>query len=212
MSDVAELSQRIEAEFAAAGEKVKKYQAQQVEEFHGREQRLKQFDALCGELRDIWGPRLNALADRFGKEVTVAPSISPTRREATFSFQSKLARIVLKFSVSTDRDVRKLHLDYDLEVVPILMKFDAHQHVEYPLESVDRAAVARWIDDRIVSFVRTYLSLHENEYYLKDHMVEDPVAHIRFPRFAAAATVERQGKTYYFIGEETRREFESRGP
>jgi YHS domain-containing protein len=41
-------------------------------------------------------------------------------------------------------------------------------------------------------------------------MVEDPIAGIRIPKLAAAATVERGGKTYYFIGEETRREFEAK--
>jgi YHS domain-containing protein len=56
--------------------------------------------------------------------------------------------------------------------------------------------------------VHTYFSMGENEYYLKEHMVEDPVAHIRFPRFAAAASMECQGKKVYFISEETRREFE----
>ena len=48
----------------------------------------------------------------------------------------------------------------------------------------------------------------EQEIYLKDQMVEDPVAHVRFPKVAAATTLEWQGKTFYFIGEETRREFE----
>ena len=59
-----------------------------------------------------------------------------------------------------------------------------------------------------MSFVKTYLTLHENESYLKDEMVEDPLAHVRFPKFAAGATLERGGKTYYFVGEETRRDFE----
>ena len=39
-------------------------------------------------------------------------------------------------------------------------------------------------------------------------MVEDPIAHVRFPKQAAATTLERHGQTYYFIGEDTRREFE----
>jgi YHS domain-containing protein len=47
----------------------------------------------------------------------------------------------------------------------------------------------------------------ENEIYLKDEMVEDPIAHVTFPRLAAAMTLDWQGKKYYFIGEETRREF-----
>jgi YHS domain-containing protein len=59
-----------------------------------------------------------------------------------------------------------------------------------------------------VAFVKTYLSLMENDYYLKDLMVEDPVAGVRFPKFAAGATLEWQGQTYYFVGEETRHEFE----
>ena len=88
--------------------------------------------------------------------------------------------------------------------------FDAHGEIEFPLDRIDREAMARWIDDRIVAFVHAYLSLHENELYMKDHMVEDPVAGVRFPKFAAASTLEWQGQTYYFIGEETRREFEKK--
>jgi YHS domain-containing protein len=55
--------------------------------------------------------------------------------------------------------------------------------------------------------VRAYLSMGEDEFGTQEHMVEDPVAHVRFPDFAAGATLEWQGKKYYFIGEETRQEF-----
>jgi YHS domain-containing protein len=137
----------------------------------------------------------------------VTPRLTSTGREATLDFQSNLARIRLRLSASTDQDVRKLVLDYNLEILPILMKFDSHAQAEWPLDAIDRQAIANWVDDRIVDFVKTYLSLHENEYYLKDHMVEDPIAGVRFPKFAAAATLEAEGKTWYFIGEETRREF-----
>ncbi|MBX3438258.1 MAG: hypothetical protein KF861_12260, partial [Planctomycetaceae bacterium] len=65
-------------------------------------------------------------------------------------------------------------------------------------------------DDRIVDFVRTYLDLHQDEHYLnylKEYMVEDPIAGVRFPKHAAAAKCEWGGKTHYFIGEETCQEF-----
>jgi YHS domain-containing protein len=68
------------------------------------------------------------------------------------------------------------------------------------------------VDDRLVAFVRTYLSLYENEYNLATHLVEDPVAHVRFPKCAAVATLERQGKTHYFITESTRDEFDAGEP
>jgi len=39
-------------------------------------------------------------------------------------------------------------------------------------------------------------------------LVEDPVAKIPFPKYLAASTLERAGRTYYFVDEDTRREFE----
>jgi YHS domain-containing protein len=90
------------------------------------------------------------------------------------------------------------------------MKFDSHDEIAFPLDKIDEKKLGDWMDDRIISFVRTYLSLHENEYYLKDHMVEDPVANVRFPKYAAGATLEVQGKTYYFIDETTLKEFQKR--
>ena len=105
--------------------------------------------------------------------------------------------------------IGNLVLNYDLEILPTLMQFDGHAQGQWPIHAIDREAVGDWIDDRLVSFVKTYLSLHENEYYLKEHMVRDPVAGVRFPKYAAAATVDVAGKTYYFIGDETRREFEA---
>ena len=95
-------------------------------------------------------------------------------------------------------------------MLPAVMQFDAYQQSQWPLDAIDRQAIGDWVDDRIVSFVKTYLSLHENEQFMKEHMVEDPVAGVRFPSYAAGATIDVDGETYYFIGDETRREFEAK--
>ena len=210
MSAVDTLLQRIDAEFSGVDAKIKQAQGEKLQEHQERQQRLVAFEKQLEELRGIWKPRLEALIQRFGDKVKATPKLSSSSRDVSLEFLSDLARIRLRFAASIDRDVRKLLLDYDLEVIPVLMQFDSHKQAEWALEAIDREALAAWIDDRIVDFVKTYLSLHENEYYLKEHMVEDPVAGVRFPRFAAAATVEANGKTYYFIGEETRREFEAK--
>lgn len=207
MSDVTNLMSRIDAEFSASEKQIKEFQAQKVQEYTGRQERLELFPKACEQLSDIWRPRLEALARKFGDKVQLTPSVTPSERGVTFKFNSPLADIVLRFSVSTDFDVRNLVLDYDLHILPILMKFEPHARAEFPLEAPDAEATARWIDDRIVDFVKTYLSLHKNEYYLKDHMVEDPVAYTRFPKYAAAATLDWLGKKYYFVGEETRQAF-----
>jgi YHS domain-containing protein len=208
MAAVDNLMERLDAEFTAAKQRVKQSQAQHVEAYQGRQQRLEQFDKTLDRLREIWRPRLEALAKKFGERVDVEPNIGPGRRSAHFEFQSELARINLRFGVMPDADVRNVVFTYDLQVVPILMKFDMHDEIQLPIDAIDETAIGKWIDDRIVSFVKTYLSLHENEYYLKDHMVQDPIAKVKFPKYAAGATLEVGGKKHYFIDESTRQQFQ----
>jgi YHS domain-containing protein len=207
MPDINSLGRRIDAEFSTAAEKIRKFQAEKVEEHKARQKRLEQLGRIFEELRDIWKPRLELLAIKFKDTVKVTPKLSPSRREAVFEFRSNLAYVHLKFSAHTDWDVRKVILSYDLKILPALMQFTPHAGVEFALGEVDKNAVAVWIDDRIVEFVQAYLSMNENEAYLKEHMVQDPVALVRFPSFAAGATLEWNGQKYYFLAEETRREF-----
>jgi YHS domain-containing protein len=208
MPDVNSLASRIDAEFTAVEQKVKKFQSQRVEQHKQRDQRLEQLNRVFDQLRDIWRPRLELLVKKFGDRVQATPRIVPSTREATLEFQSRVARIRLKLSAFTDRDIQKVVLGYDLDIIPVLMQFKHHDETEFPLDAVDKEAAAKWIDDRIVEFIQTYFSMGESEIYLKDQMVEDPIAHVCFPKVAAATTLEWGGQKYYFIGEETRREFE----
>ncbi len=202
------LIERIDAEFSAAEERWNQLRVKQLEEYHVRQLRLERFERTVDALRELWEPRLEALATRFGKTMDVMPIEQPGRRAVSMEFGSNLARITLRFTVSPDADARKLVVTYDVEILPVLMKFDSHRELELPLDAVDKAQLAQWLDDRIVDFVHTYLGLHENEYYLKEQMVEDPIAKVRFPSFAAAATLEHERKTLYFIDESTLREFQ----
>lgn len=207
MSETNTLLDRIDAEFREVEAQIKEYQDAKVQEFQAREARLEQFAGLCESLSEVWRPRLQAFAQRFGDRIQTTPVISRTRRSATLRCASPLAQFDLTLSVMTDADVRHLILDCNLDILPVLMRFDKHSQLELPLDSVDPAVVEQWIDDRLVETVRTYLQLHQNANYLKGHMVSDPVAEIEFPRYAAGATLEWNGKTYYFIGEETRDSF-----
>lgn len=207
MSDVSSLNQRIDAAFEFQEGKIKKLQEEWVQAHHEREKRMAKLGQVFEELTSLWRPRLDLLMQKFGNRVQVKPRIIPATREVTFEFQSQIARIKLQLSASTDLEVTKVVLEYDLEIIPALMQFEKHAAIEFPLDAVDKEAAAQWVDDRIVSFVRTYLSLHENDFYIRDHMVEDPIAKVRFPKFAAKTTLEVGGQTYYFIGEETKQQF-----
>jgi hypothetical protein len=168
MPDLNSLASRIDAEFSAVEEKRKKVQAQQTEEHQQRQKRLEQLGKVFDELREIWRPRLELLVKKFGDRVQATPRIMPSTREVTFEFQSSQSRVSLRFSASTDRDIEKVILGYELKIIPLLMRFKSHDEVEFPLNAIDKEAAAKWIDDRIVDFVQTYFSLGENELYLKD--------------------------------------------
>jgi YHS domain-containing protein len=209
MGDVTKLISRIDAEFSELERKIKHAQTEGLERHQERQRRLSEFERRLETLADIWRPRLEALISRFGDRAKVTPRLTASSREAEIDFQSDLARIRLRLSATTDHEVRKLILDYDLEIIPTLTQFEAHAQAEWPLDALDERLLGDWVDDRIVSFVKTYLSLHENEHYLKENMVADPIAGVRFPKFAAAGSVEVDGKTYHFINVETQREFEA---
>jgi hypothetical protein len=208
MPAVEDLVSRIDKEFAAVEGRIKLNQSQQVDAYKRRQGRLEQFETTLDHLRDVWRPRLEAFADRFGDKVNVTPIAEAERRAATYAFRTELAQIHLTLSATTDEDVQNITLNYDLHILPILMQYEKHAELSMRLDSVDDDSVANWIDDRLVQFVQTYLALHENQYYLKDHMVEDPISHVRFPKFAAGARLDLNGETHYFIAEETRSAFE----
>ena len=207
MTDINSLAKQIDAEFAVVAEKATKFQIEQMQEHKERQQRMEKLGQVFEDLRDVWRPRLDVLVKKFGDRVQVTPRVVPSTREATFEFKSSLAKVSLKLSAYTDRDVQKVILSYDLDILPILMRYTPHAELEFPLDKVDKTAAGNWIDARLVEFVRTYLSLGENEWYLKDQMVEDPIARVRFPKQAAGAVLEWQGKKHYFLGEETKREY-----
>ena len=160
MSDVSVLLERIDAEFSALEDKIKRAQGEKLQEHQERQYRLALFKRELDTLPDVWRPRLEALIERFGDHAKVAPRLESNSRAVTMDFESELARIRMRLSATTDQDVRNLILTYDLEILPTLMQFDAHQQGQWPIDAIDREAIGDWIDDRLVSFVKTYLSLH----------------------------------------------------
>ena len=207
MATVEDLAARIRGELAEGAQRITQFQTQKVEEHRARQARERQLEQWLNSLREIWRPRLEALAGEFGDRLKTTPYVTPGRREALFEVTSPLASIKLKFTASANADVTELVLTYDLDILPILMKFERHSEIAFPLDKIDETKLTEWIDDRIITFVRTYLEMHSNQYYLKDQMVEDPIAHVRFPKFAAGATRKRGEETIYFISESTAAEF-----
>ena len=207
MSDVTDLTARIEGRFTAVREKLKQQQQELLQSFKERQELLKVYESVRPRIVELAKPRLEALAKRAGDRVTVTPSVSESRRSARFEFRSAKAYITLTFSVAPDREIKNAVVECDLRIVPVLWTFDRHAEFSTPIAAPDYAGMTTWLDDRIVAFVELFIHINEGEFIDNAEFVEDPVAKVRFPKFAAGATLDHGGQTYYFIDDDTKADF-----
>jgi YHS domain-containing protein len=175
--------------------------------------RFQKFLPIADRIVAIAREKLERLKEQL--RFDVIPSHVQTERfysrSVTLDVKTELASIVrLGFRLTHDSDVQTILLDYNLEIIPVFFRYNPHARLEMPLESYDEVAVGKWLDDCIVEFANAYLEMHTTKQYLERVMVSDPVAGISFPKHFAAATFNRDGTTYYFISEETSREFAKR--
>ena len=209
MTTISDFSERLDMEFDLMPTAIDERRAHLEREYRERQKRLAElFVPALAKLRAIWEPRRDALLARFKDTIHIVPAANDDFGTASFSLDSPLALITLRFAFSHDPEVRNINLEYRLDVVPILMKIDNHSTLDLSLEDFDQDVAALWLEDRMVSFIRTFVELNGNQYYLKDHMVEDVIAHVRMPRGVAKESVDWDGHKYYFICADTRREFE----
>jgi hypothetical protein len=208
MSDNSDLASRIDGVISSTKAKLKATQQDLLQDYQDRQVRLERYAEKLPRLIEVAKPRLELLAERFGERVEVSPTVSGNTRSARFVVKSPLARINMTVSAFPDREAKNVAVVYDLQIVPVLTQFESHAEFTTPIDNPDLAGLGKWLDDRIVGFVETFMKLHENEYYTKDQYVEDPVVKVRFPKFAAGATLQRDGQTVYFIDEQTKAEFE----
>jgi len=207
------LANRLDAVAEEARRRVKAFQAEADSARRETSHRFERFLPIAERIVAIAREKLVCLQERLKFEVI--PSQYQTERSysrsVTLDLKSELAGVLrLSFRLSHDLDVRNILLDYNLEIVPVFFRFNPHSRLEMPLDSFDEAAVGDWFDDRLVEFAQAYLELHSTKQYQERVMVSDTVAGISFPKHFAAATVEHEGTTYYFITDETRREFAKR--
>ena len=199
MSDVSNLLSRIEGAFSAVKEKAKEQQQDMLKRHQDRQLLMKEYEKVQHKIVAVAKPRLEALAKRAGDRVKVTPIITESRRSVDFEFKSPKAFITLSFTTAPDRDIKNVVVEYDLKIVPVLWKFVSHGEFITPIASPDYAGLEKWLDDRILEFVEIYIQIHEYELYDNAEYVEDPIAKVKFPKFAAGATLEHGGQTHFFI-------------
>jgi YHS domain-containing protein len=208
-----DLASRLDAVMEEARGRVEAFQMEAESTRQAIGERFRKFLPIAERIVAIAREKLERLRERL--KFDVIPSQFQTERyysrSVTLDVKSELAGVIkLGFRLTHDSDVRNILLDYTLEIIPVFFRFNPHSRLAMPLEEYNEAAVGKWLDDCLVEFANAYLELHSTKQYQERVMVSDTVAGISFPRYFAAATLDHDGTTYYFISEETRREFAKR--
>jgi YHS domain-containing protein len=212
MTDVNTLIRRIDQEVETEVQREKAAWAELARANRERGPRLQRYEAVAQHVIELLKPRLDAFIERFKDVVKAEPVVREHTRAMNLTFAATVAKVTLLFEVFPDQDVRNVRLECTQEIIPVVVRYDKQSVLEFPLDAVQDDAVVQWFDERIVAFVKAYLALVRQDVvlreHLKDHLVEDPVAKIHFPKYLASSTLERDGRTYYFMDEDSRREFE----
>lgn len=210
MSDVDQLGSRLQAAFAEAKGRVAEMQQEAGKSYQDLQQRYHGFVELAQKVvAEIVRPRIAKLKEFF-PGIEEQPHRHRHGGDITLLLPRKpgsVASVKLKFGLSHDPEIRTGLFDYDLEILPIFVRYEKHARFEFPLAQADHAAIAQWFDDRLVAFVQTLLSLQFSEEYQRENMVNDPVAEVRFPKAFAKGSVEHGGTTYYFLSERSLEDF-----
>jgi YHS domain-containing protein len=212
MTDLDTLIRRIDQELAAEVTRQKGAWEEVARANRERGPRLQRYDAVAKHVIELLKPRLAAFIERFKSVVKAEPVVREHTRALNLTFAATVAKVTLLFEVFPDQDVNHVRLECTQEIIPVVVRYDKQSVLEFPLDAVQDDAVVQWFDERVVAFVKAYVALVRQDTALKEHLkdqlVEDPVTKIRFPKYLAASTLERDGRTYYFVDEDTRREFE----
>jgi YHS domain-containing protein len=172
--------------------------------------RLARFDGVAEALLDESVlPRLTAVAERFSNSLPPYPHskarCATLEFEATDDFPASARLSVQILLVPGSETVRVV---VETHIIPALMPFTKEGAFELGLQNPDPAQLDSFLDDRLCQFLSEYIRIRNPDSpYQRDRRVTDPVCGMTFHRAEAAATTDREGRTYYFCVEDCKTRF-----
>ena len=202
---------RVDRIFQASEERARKRQEAREREMETLGDRLDRFErAARAILRGIVLPRLQLIADRFPN--SLPPMLHSRAHCAVLEFETSdeypaSTRLSIHTLLVPDRD--QVRLVTEVRIIPVLFAYDDKTVLDVDLDLPDEEQVEAFLDDCLCRFVSDYVRIREPDSpYQQDRRVTDPVCGMTFHRAEAAASVIREGTTYYFCVDACRDKFE----
>ena len=207
MTEYHQLRTRIQDLISAQEEKKnleKKQTESQMKKIEETDERLKVLASKV--MSETILPCLEVLEECFD-DVRIQPPSSEHWVSILFNTEQRYpATVMMDLGVSVDPVSGKLHLVYRFRITPILMEYQGEDTLSLGLEAFDKAKACAFVEEKVFQASRAYLELQNHPAYLKENLVTDPVCGMTVNR-AQAASVEYQGKTYYFCVDACRERF-----
>jgi YHS domain-containing protein len=115
----------------------------------------------------------------------------------------------LEISVGHSETIEQVQLRYELELMPTFTRYDSHDRFVMPLDAVDEDVAAHWVEQKLLEFLSTYLTVDRGRDDFEDESVTDPVCGMRIRRTAAAASSDHKGHPYFFCSTACRARFDA---
>ncbi|MFN3153215.1 hypothetical protein [Bremerella sp.] len=210
---------RLQMEVDGANARVESIRASARKAFDIQQAKCKDLRDVAGRLQHLLRQQLNAFVsieafqdfqinEKWGGQQETRPC--EFRRTVTLTVPNSErchAKVVLEFNIDADQDFDNLILEFHLEVIPVYVKFKAHDRLTISADGCSEQLIAEWIDNKLVEFVQIYFKIYFSEYYQIDSLVQDPVMNKEFPKAFAYGTMQFNGKTYYSLTAESYQAF-----
>jgi YHS domain-containing protein len=209
MDDPNDLDRRIREQMAQNEERVRLHQNHLERRMQEWQARLDRYAEVADQLmQTVVRPRADKLQKHFPN--ATAPAEKNTRHSCVYQFAHTPqypATVTLELGITRNGEATTLAVQYRLTILPMFFPFESSDQLCMPLDAVDEEKIVRWMEDKIVGFVATYLRLETAQQYQTENTATDPVCGMQISRARPGATLEHAGRTFYFCIDECRAKF-----
>jgi YHS domain-containing protein len=170
--------------------------------------RRQQFEQVARRLiESVIQPRLETLASHF-TNASLVKDVRAGHAACRFGYCERFpASTRVEFMIEHDARFERLSIVYDVWMMPLFVRFNQHDALSAPLDKVDDAVFASWVEEMLLDYLDAYLRIDRGREDFDDESVTDPVCGMRIARSAAVAKDSYVGHPYFFCSEECRKAF-----
>lgn len=212
MDDLQEFSRQVEKRLADA-DRDPHWRSAEAERYMAEvEERRRRFDQVCSRMiTTVIRPRLEVLISFF-PNASLAKKLLDNHASCLFGYCRRFPTTAkVEFVVEHDLRCEMAVVRYEAYMMPVFVKFDEHDKVNFLLDQACDGTLDMWVEERLLEFLDAYLRIDSGaEDYVQETVV-DPVCGMRINRSLTVANQAYCGHSYFFCSIECHEKF-SRKP